>query len=287
MTNSSEVKKVSTNLGLIALAGIAAQFIIISHSYSSEGFDLSLMLKATESLSVISLKILANISIGFIVIGLIQWILVNNPDTLIIGFKTCIAGIFLIFIVLRSCFELPNSITDPLLSINYKAIVGALTSVLLVLVSRAEIETDNPTDENEEQIFGQDLSFSNKLLESCGNEQTKVTVKFAKGSKIERAFLGFREIPVDVISPEIFSPSDASLRLVCATAGVDSKSGETLWFVKAIPIEEIFEQEAKICSYGMIERDITMQGNPSDLKGQIIGPFNTFSEICQWADLYA
>lgn len=143
MKNSSEVRKIFTNLGIIALVGIAAQIIIISHSYSSEGFDLLMMIKATETLVIISLRVLAIVSIAFIIIGLVQSILVNNLATLIIGCKTCVAGLALTLIGLKLCLDLPNSIVNPLIFVNCLTIVGTLALLPLMRMIKERLSTNN------------------------------------------------------------------------------------------------------------------------------------------------
>lgn len=143
MTNSSEVKKVFTNLGLIVLVGIAAQFIIISHSYSSEGFDLLMMIRATEIFVIISLRVLATVSIIFVVIGLVQWMLVNNLATLIIGFKTCVAGLALTLIGLKLCLDLPNSIVNPLIFVNCMTIVVTVALLPLMRIVKQKISAND------------------------------------------------------------------------------------------------------------------------------------------------
>lgn len=146
MTNSLEVKKVFTNLGLITVFGIAAQIIIISHSYSAEGFDLLMMIKATEAFVMISLKVLATVAIVFIVIGLVQWMLVNNLAILIIGFKTCFAGIALTLIVLKLCLDLPNTIVNPLIFVNCLTIVVTLALLPLMRIVKQRISTNERLD---------------------------------------------------------------------------------------------------------------------------------------------
>ncbi len=142
MANSSEVKKIFTNLSLIALFGIAAQFIIISHSFSSEGFDLLMMIKATEAFVIISLRVLATVSIAFIVIGLVEWMLVNKLDTLVIGVKTCIAGLTLTLIVLKLCLDLPNPIVNPLIFVNCLTIVCTLALLPLMRMIKERISAN-------------------------------------------------------------------------------------------------------------------------------------------------
>jgi len=150
MANSSEVKKIFTNLSLIALFGIAAQFIIISHSFSSEGFDLLMMIKATEIFAIVSLRVLAIVSIVFIVIGVVQWMLVNTLDTLIIGFKTCVAGLTLTLIVLKLCLDLPNSIVNPLLFVNCLTIVGTLALLPLMRIIKINFKSKSQEPRAEE-----------------------------------------------------------------------------------------------------------------------------------------
>lgn len=129
------------------LCGITAQFIIISHSYSSEEFDLLMMIKATEIFVIISLRLLVAISIIFVIIGLMQWILVNKLDTLIIGFKTCIAGLTLTLVGLKLCLDLPNPIVNPLIFINCLTIVCTLALLPLMRVIKERISASRQSSD--------------------------------------------------------------------------------------------------------------------------------------------